>query len=74
MGMTKVQAVAQWRKYIFAEFSPEQRQDRGLVAESWGVFIDGLCKDGQITERQYHEWLPPVECRTPSQISQKARG
>lgn len=27
--------------------------------EAWDAYIDGLCKDGQITEKQWGTWLTP---------------
>lgn len=34
-------------------------RDRAALSEAWGVLIDGLCRDGQITARQYATWQVP---------------
>ena len=26
---------------------------------AWATYVDGLCKDGQITQRQYDTWATP---------------
>ena len=35
------------------------KADRLSVQTAWEVFIDSLCKDGQITQEQYNSWLFP---------------
>jgi hypothetical protein len=34
-------------------------KDKGAVREAWGLFLDMLQRDGQITSRQYDTWLMP---------------
>lgn len=65
--MTKVEAVFQWRKSILPLVKKQEsgKADLGMRTETWAVYIDDLRKDGHITEKQYHEWLPPIECRPP---------
>lgn len=29
--------------------------------EAWGIYIDGLCKSGQITQKQYETWDNPKQ-------------
>ena len=29
------------------------------MREAWNDWTDGLCKNGQITQRQYERWLMP---------------
>ena len=33
--------------------------DRPAIREAWNDWTDGLCKDGQITQRQYDRWRMP---------------
>ena len=35
--------------------------DYWTVFEMWSAFVDSLCKDGQITLRQYNRWSTPFE-------------
>ena len=35
------------------------KADKLAVQFVWSVFIDSLCKDGQITQQQYNSWLFP---------------
>lgn len=35
------------------------KADRLAVQQAWEVFIDSLCKDGQITMQQYESWIFP---------------
>ena len=61
--MRKTEAVNLWRRDILTTFNTDQRKDKGALTESWFAFINYLREDNLITESQYHEWLPPVECR-----------
>lgn len=33
--------------------------DQVALREDWGCFTDGLCKDGEISEKQYMNWIVP---------------
>lgn len=33
--------------------------DYWMAQEAWAAWTDGLCKDGQITEKQYMTWKTP---------------
>lgn len=35
------------------------RQDYLAVQFAWECFVDGLCKDGDITQEQYNSWTFP---------------
>ena len=48
----------------FYETSPGGRRrciDPYARAEAWGIYIDGLCKAGEITQKQYESWGFPWE-------------
>lgn len=34
--------------------NPALKTDKPAKSEAWGVFLDGLCKDGKITDKQYN--------------------
>jgi hypothetical protein len=55
--MTKTVALKVFRTELhnFSNF----RFDKAAVREAWGVFIDRLCKDGRITDKQYYNWSNP---------------
>lgn len=61
--MTKEEAERQYRDYVLPEVKKQYEQsgriDKPARAEAWGIFIDGLCKDGQITMKQYETWEQP---------------
>ena len=62
--MTKQEALKQWR----AEIKPSViarygENDLPALRESWNNYTDALCKDGQITARQYETWGSPPECK-----------
>lgn len=35
------------------------KKDRLMVQEDWVIFTDGLCRDGEITMKQYESWTFP---------------
>jgi hypothetical protein len=61
--MTKREVLAIWRAEILpavkAQYEQDGKPDRPARAEAWNVWTDQLCKDGQITARQYREWCVP---------------
>ena len=44
-----------WKECI--EEMPHLKGDKIAKSEGWANFIDSLCKDGEITEKQYENWL-----------------
>lgn len=49
------------RKIFNSEIAPNVvahygKKDKCAMDEAWGVWIDGLCKEGEITDKQYHTW------------------
>lgn len=53
--MTKQQAL-----YIFRnDYQGVVKGDVICTRENWNNFTDKLCKDGEITERQYNNWTNP---------------
>ena len=39
------------------------KADRLAVQFEWSIFIDSLCRDGEITIKQYDSWTFPWERR-----------
>jgi len=35
------------------------KNDKPAVSQAWNDYTDMLCKDGQITQRQYDTWTNP---------------
>ena len=61
--MTKEEALQYFREYILPVIKEtyEQNGKPDIVArrEAWNNFTDALCKDGEITPRQYETWTGP---------------
>lgn len=55
-GMTKAEAVAEFREHYLPHISPNDRPAR---AEGWNNYTDMLQKDGRISMRQYEAWSQP---------------
>ena len=48
-----------------------KRVDYCTAQEAWAAYVDGLCKDGQITQKQYDTWLTPFPEGKPLKPSYK---
>lgn len=59
--MSKNEAESQFRSSVMPGLraSENGQMDKSARREAWGVFTDSLCKNGEITQRQYDTWLPP---------------
>lgn len=61
--MTREEAVQLYREHILPavkkRYEPDGRIDKPARAEAWNNFTDALCKDGQITMKQYETWGHP---------------
>lgn len=61
--LTKKEAVKMFRDEILPSIrercEKDGRVDRLARREAWNNFTDSLCKDGQITSRQYNTWNSP---------------
>lgn len=54
--MTKKEAMRHFREHILPHI-PEH--DRVAKAEAFSNYVDMLCRDGEITEKQAFEWDNP---------------
>jgi len=58
--MTKREAVALFRAEVLPEVVKRySKDDKPAICEAWNDWTDGLCKDKQITARQYDTWTHP---------------
>ena len=46
-------------KEAFKDFLKSKKNDKPALREAWHNYIDGLCKDGEITLQQYENWGNP---------------
>ena len=62
--MTKYMSKKQAEE-MFKEMMGESMKtlDKIAIRTEWGFYIDGLCKDGQISQRQYYRWDLPRFCK-----------
>lgn len=57
-NITKAQALSQFKEFN-KDFLTKYKDDIPAKREAWNNYTDSLCKDGQITERQYNNWSNP---------------
>ena len=66
LAMTKRQAVAQFKEYVMPgireAYEQDGRMDRVARREAWNNYTDMLCKDREISPRQYDTWTHPAIC------------
>lgn len=43
-------------------FERDGKRDLPARREAWNNFTDSLCKDGEISLKQYESWLHPAIC------------
>lgn len=69
--MRRAEAVTEWRRVFLPMIREAERvggvpprpvPDYPARSESWGIYTDGLHRDGRITQRQYEGWAAPSEC------------
>ncbi len=48
--------------YIRTQYEQDRVPDWPARREGWNNFTDSLCKDGEITSRQYENWTHPSIC------------
>lgn len=53
---TKKQAESYFKLYLYPQI---KNLDKYSQYEVWNSYIDGLCKSGEITNKQYATWLNP---------------
>lgn len=71
--ITKHTAIEHFRYYYMPDIKEQEDgvPDYPLRSESWNNFTDSLCKDGQITVKQYEDWEPPRFCWSPGEWKRK---
>ena len=58
--MTKKQAELFFKEETLLDLN---KKDKILIKTEWNNFTDSLCKDGQISEKQYNNWDYPRFCK-----------
>jgi hypothetical protein len=58
---TKQEVLKEFKAYILPELKKTERNGKDIVMREleWSYYIDGLCKDGQITDSKYNKWSTP---------------
>ena len=41
------------KPHVVAQYS---KNDKPAINEAWGIWLDDMCRSGEITEKQYHNW------------------
>ena len=54
--LTKVQVEKMFKEEIYPGLN---KSDKPALNLAWVVFIDGLCKDGEISQSQWNNWTLP---------------
>ena len=54
--MTKVEAVKLFRDIVNVR---DYKDDKIALREEWNSYVDMLCNDGYITEKQCDTWVSP---------------
>ena len=58
--ITKKEVIAMFNEMFPREtFLYHNDLDKIMRREMWNDFIDSLCKDGTISEKQYNNWVHP---------------
>ena len=53
--LTKKQAIIMFKEIAMSIPS----HDKPMLREAWNNYTDSLCKDGEISDRQYSTWSNP---------------
>lgn len=67
--MTYKEAVKQFRSENIDLY--ERGVDYWTAHLAWSTFVDYLCKNGQITERQYNTWATPFTYGKPLKVTKR---
>lgn len=58
--MTKKEAVASFREVVLPiVVKTYGKNDKVAISEAWNDWTDVLCKNGEISSRQYETWTGP---------------
>lgn len=58
--MTKKQAELSFKEMMGESL---KTSDKIAIRTAWHMYTDSLCKDGQISQRQYDRWTSPRFCK-----------
>lgn len=54
--LTKIQVEKMFKREVYPNLD---KSDKPAIRLAWHIFIDTLCKDGEISLRQYESWSVP---------------
>lgn len=58
--MNKQQAIADFKENVLPHVIERfGKDDKPAISEAWNDYTDMLCKDRQITQKQYSNWSNP---------------
>jgi len=58
--MTKVTVLANFKRDIRPGIIKRHGlKDKTAMRTEWGMYVDGLCRDGSVTDKQRMTWLNP---------------
>ena len=58
--MTKAIALANFRRDVYpVVVEVYGSDDKPAMRFEWGMYVDGLCRDGEVTDKQRMTWLNP---------------
>lgn len=67
--MTKEQAIRDFKREYADLYI--KKVDYWTAQLAWSIYVDGLCKDGQITQRQCDNWSTPFPYGKPLKPTRK---
>ena len=54
--LTKKEVERMFKEEVYPSLN---KSDKPMIREAWINFIDMLCKDGEISDKQYNTWSTP---------------
>lgn len=57
--MTKIEAVNEFRTLFSNLLVKGKNRDQYAIDQAWNDWTDSLCKEGNITAKQYDSWTHP---------------
>jgi len=59
-AMTKAIALANFKQDVYpVVIEVYGLKDKAAMRTEWGTYVDGLCRDGEVTGKQRMTWLNP---------------
>jgi len=59
-AMTKAIALANFKRDVYpVAVAVYGLRDKTAMRTEWGMYVDGLCRDDEVTDKQRMTWLNP---------------